>query len=193
MNTHALRQKLIMLAVCIAAMVALPALADHEKSAGRPNPSPNVTVTQEVGLGTVTVTYGSPGVKGRNGKIWGELVKFNDGNARPWGGGANGNAVIKFDEDVTLDGQKIAAGSYGLLMIVAEDEWTIVFSKSNSRRASRGYTAEKDALRLTVKPEKAEYREWLAYEFFKKGDYTTKLSLHWENLTVGFDIVAEKH
>lgn len=193
MNIHAPRLNSIMLAVCIAAIVALPALAHDGKHPDRPNPSPNVTVTQEVGHGKVTVVYGSPGVKGRNGKIWGELVPFNDGNPRPWMAGANGNAVITFDEGVTINGHEMPAGSYGLLMIPAEDEWTIILSKNSDRGGVRSYASEEDVLRLTVKPEKTAYREWLAYEFFKKDDFTTTLSLHWENLTVGFEIVAEKH
>lgn len=191
MNTHAPRLNSIMLVVCIAAIVALPALADHAKHSGKPNPSPNVTVTHEVGLATVTVAYGSPGVKGREGKIWGTLVPFNEG--KPWMAGANGNAVITFDADVTVNGQEMSAGSYGLLIIPAEDEWTIVFSKNSERMGFMRYTSEEDVLRLTVTPEKTGYREWLVYEFFKKDDFTTTLSLHWENLTAGFEIVDEYH
>lgn len=193
MNNRTLRLNSIVLAVCIAAVVALPALADHAKHAGKPNPSPNVTVTHEVGLGTVTVVYGSPGVKGREGKIWGGLVPFSEDKPRPWMAGANGNAVITFDADVTVDGQALQAGTYGLLMIPAKDEWTIVFSKNSERMGFTRYTAEEDVLRLTVKPEKADYREWLVYEFFKKDDFTTALSLHWENLKVGFEIVDAYH
>ena len=193
MNIHAVRLNSIMLAVCIAVTVALPALAHDGKHPDRPNPSPNASVTQEVGHGNVTVAYGSPGVKGREGKVWGELIPFNEGSPRPWMAGANGNAVITFDEDVTINGHEMPAGSYGLLMIPAEDEWTIVFSKNSNRLGIMSYTSDEDLLRLTVKPEAGAYREWLAYEFFKKDDFTTTLSLHWEELTVGFEIVAEKH
>lgn len=182
--------------VCLAVLavfIALPTLAHDGEHPDDPNPSPNATVSQEVGYAAVTVAYGRPGVKGRNGKIWGELVPYNGGDPRPWGAGANGNAVITFAEEVTINGKPLAAGTYGLMMIPSEKKWTIVFSKNGTKRAARRYKKEEDALRIEVSPEEAEYQEWLNYEIEKTGDLSATLSMHWENLKVGFTIGALDH
>ncbi len=182
--------------VCVAVMavfIAAPTWAHDGEHPEDPNPSPNATVSQEVGYAKVTVAFGRPGVKGRNGEIWGKLVPYNGGNPRPWGAGANGNSVITFEEDVTINGQALAAGTYGLLMIPSEKKWIIVFSKNGTKRASRKYTKEEDALRIEVSPEKADYQEWLIYEIEKTGELSASLSLHWENLKVGFTIDALDH
>src|SRR3954465_14127322 len=64
-------------------------------------PSPAASVTQTIGISTVTVNYSRPSVKGR--KIWDSLVPygynvqgFGAGNRAPWRAGANENTVIKF-------------------------------------------------------------------------------------------------
>src|ERR1700693_48716 len=78
-----------------------------------PLPSPNATVAQTIGVTKVEVVYSRPHVKGPTRKeervIWGALVPYD----KVWRTGAN--AVTKFtvDTDITVEGQKLAAGSYG--------------------------------------------------------------------------------
>src|SRR5689334_22368918 len=69
-------------------------------------------VAEQIGLTDVTITYHRPSVKGREGKIWGELVHkgfldqgFGKGNPAPWRAGANENTVIEFSKDVKVEGQ----------------------------------------------------------------------------------------
>ena len=156
-----------------------------------PNPSPNATASQVVGYTKVSLSYGRPGVKDRT--IWGELVPYNGGDPRPWAGGANGSTIITFDEDVKIDGNELAAGSYGLFWIPAKDEWTIAFNSDSSQLGIMKYTSDKDALRIKVVPEEAAYQEWLSYDFEKTGELTADLNLHWEHLKVGFTIEAPDH
>ncbi len=176
----------------LALLIAPAAWAHDGKHPDAPNPSPNATVSQEVGYGNVAIEYGRPGVKGREGKIWGELVKFGE-DPRPWSGGANGNGVITFAEDVKINGKDLAAGSYGLLVIAQEDSWTFVFSKNASRMGIMSYSADNDALRVEAPVEKADFQEWLAYEFEKTGELTATVNLHWENVKAGFTIEAPDH
>lgn len=190
MNTH--RYCTTLIALVGLAAFALPAMAHDGHHPDAPNPSPNATVSQEVGYGNVTIEYGRPGVKGREGKIWGNLVKPGD-DPRPWSGGANGNAVITFAEDVKINGKDLAAGSYGLLVDAGEDTWTFIFSKNAKKLGIMSYKAENDALRVEAKVEKAEPQEWLAYEFEKTGELTATVNLHWENVIAGFTIEAPDH
>lgn len=156
----------------------------------KPRKSPNATVTQRVGLTDITVTYGRPGVKGRN--IWGELVpygmhpgiEYTKGREFPWRAGANDNTTIKFSQDVQVEGQNLPAGVYGVHMIPGKDQWEVIFSKNSTSWGSYSYNAEEDALRVTVTPQKAAHNEWLSYYFTDLTDNSAILNLHWEKLKV---------
>jgi len=177
----------ILLALTLVAFTS-PAFAHDGKHPDAPNPSPNATTSQEVGYTKVSVKYGRPGVKGR--EIWGKLVEYNGGDPRPWVAGANGSTIITFDDDITINGKSLKAGSYGLHMIPSKDDWIIIFNSDASRFGIMKYTPKTDALRLTVTPKRAPFQEWLAYEFDKTGELTATLSMHWENLKVDLDIVG---
>ncbi len=179
------------LAAILIVFAQVPVAAHDGKHPDAPNPSPNATASQVVGYTKVSVTYGRPGVKDRT--IWGELVPYNGGDPRPWAGGANGSTIITFEEDVKIDGNAIAAGSYGLFWIPAKDGWTIILNSDSSQFGIMKYTSEKDVLRITATPKEAEYQEWLRYEFEKTGELTADLNLHWESLKVGFTIEGPDH
>src|SRR5205809_8023466 len=91
-----------------------------------PRPSPASTVSQTIGISTVTVKYSRPSVKGR--EVWGKLVpygwnvqQFGAGNSAPWRAGANENTVITLSHDATIEGHKIPAGAYGLFFVINEN------------------------------------------------------------------------
>src|SRR5215213_3327239 len=93
-------------------------------------------VSEQVGLTQVTITYHRPGVKGREGKVWGQLVPsgfvdqgFGNGKPTPWRAGANENTVIEFDNDVNVEGQPLPKGRYALFIAYGPAESTVIFSK----------------------------------------------------------------
>src|SRR6476469_1931786 len=76
-------------------------------------------VGERVGITDITIHYDRPGVKGREGKIWGELIPvgyidpgFGSSKSSPWRAGANENTTIEFSNDVTIEGQPIKSGRY---------------------------------------------------------------------------------
>lgn len=170
--------------------VTLPPAGDNQKS----------VVTQYMGKVAVTITYNSPDVhsptgEDRTGNIWGGLVPwgmvnlgFGTAKESPWRVGANENTVFEVSHDVTVEGQPLAAGRYGLHMIPGESEWVVVFSKNSTSWGSFFYDPAEDALRVTVKPEKSEYREWMTFEFLDRQWDTTLVALAWENLRVPFRV-----
>jgi len=177
-------------ALLLVSMLSFSAVAHDGHHPDAPNPSPNASVSQEIGYEVVTITHGSPGVKGREGKVWGELVPFNGGEPRPWMAGANGSSIITFKEDVKINGQALAKGAYGLFMIPSADSWTVVFSNNSSKYGIMQYKKEEDALRITVKPTEAPLQEWLKYSIEKTGDVSADISMRWENLKVTFSVEA---
>jgi hypothetical protein len=173
--------------------VTLPPSGDNQKA----------SVTQQVGLVKVTVDYSSPDVHApdgtdRRGKIWGGLVGYGwqeegfgtCGKQCPWRGGANENTVFTTSHDIQVEGQPLAAGRYGLHFVPGEKEWIAIFSKNSTSWGHYTYSESEDALRVTVRPEKAPYREWLSYDFTdRQGDKAT-LALAWEELAVPIRIAV---
>jgi tetratricopeptide (TPR) repeat protein len=140
-----------------------------------------------------------PDGKDRRGQIWGKLVPyglsnlgFGNGKPDPWRAGANENTVFSASNDVLIEGKPLPAGNYGLHMIPGQEEWTIVFSKNANAWGSFFYDESEDALRVTVKPHKHEYREWLAYDFVTRKPEEATVELQWEELAVPIGIRAEK-
>ena len=161
--------------------------------------NPQASVTQAIGPVRVTVEYSSPrvvrGEDNRRGKIWGELVPWgvadlglNGCTACPWRAGANENTTFTVTHAVKVQGQALPAGTYGLHMIPGQEEWTIVFSKDASSWGSYWYDPRQDALRVTAKPGKSEYHEWLTYEFAERHPDRAVLALKWEDLQVPVSI-----
>src|SRR5271165_1738929 len=162
------------------------------------------SVTQSIGPVHVTIQYSSPAVhtadgKDRRGQIWGKLVPYGlsdlgpFGNQKPdpWRAGANENTIFTASHDVSIEGKALPAGRYGLFMIPAKDEWTIIFSRNSSAWGSFFYDEAEDALRVNVKPHKHDYREWLTYEFTTRKPTEATAELQWEELAVPWTIRIE--
>jgi tetratricopeptide (TPR) repeat protein len=158
-------------------------------------------VIQHIGLVRAAIEYSSPDVHGpggedRRGKIWGGLVPWGihdlgfNNRKGPWRAGANENTVFSVSHAVTIEGQPLAAGRYGLHMLAGEREWTIIFSRNATSWGSFTYDQAEDALRVTVKPEKAPYREWLTYDFVDRKPDRATVALLWEELRVPFTIAV---
>ncbi len=144
--------------------------------------SPKASISQTVGFTDITISYSRPGVKGR--KIWGGLVPYD----KVWRAGANEATKITFSTDVTIEGKKLAKGSYGFFAIPGKSEWTLIFNKVADQWGAFEYNEAEDALRINVKPEKNNFTEWLRYEITKTSDSTAVISLEWEKLKVPFKV-----
>jgi tetratricopeptide (TPR) repeat protein len=153
-------------------------------------------VGERIGLTDVTIHYDRPGVKGREGKIWGQLIPvgfvnlgFGSSKAAPWRAGANENTTIEFSNDVTIEGQPLKAGKYGFFIAYDSTESTLIFSKNSSSWGSFYYDDKEDALRVKVKPVKTNNKvEWLKYEFLNQTENAATIALEWENLMIPFKV-----
>jgi hypothetical protein len=150
-----------------------------------PRPSPNAWASQMVGVTKISITYSRPGVKGR--KIWGNLVPYGE----VWRSGANENTTITFSTPVKVEGHELPAGTYGFQTIPTQGDWTIIFSKDANEWGAFSYKQQDDALRVQAKPQPAEMRERMAFEFDDVTDTSTKVVLHWEKLKVPFTVEVD--
>jgi tetratricopeptide (TPR) repeat protein len=145
--------------------------------------SQRARVMQRVGATDITVDYSRPQVKGRS--IWGDLVPYG----QVWRAGANENTWIEFSGDVVILGKPLTAGKYGLHMIPGETEWTVAFNTVSNAWGSFSYNAERDALRVGVRPVGGlELMELLTYTMPVVTDSTATIRLRWEKLAVDIPI-----
>ncbi|MBB6612238.1 DUF2911 domain-containing protein [Pontibacter sp. Tf4] len=114
-----------------------------------PAASPAATVTQKVGLTDVSVSYSRPSLRGRT--IGKDVVPYGE----MWRTGANSPTLIKFADEVTIQGNKVPAGEYVLMSIPAQNEWTIILHKNKDLWGNNDakYDAANDQLRFKVKPQ----------------------------------------
>ncbi len=169
--------------VTICAFVVITGdLATAQPPLPTPQVSPKASISQTIGITDVTITYHRPGVKGR--VIWGGLVPYG----KIWRVGANENTTISFNDPVKVEGNDLAAGTYGVHMIPTEAQWTIIFSKNFTSWGSFFYKESEDALRITVTPQPAEFQEWMGFQFDELTNSSAVASLRWEKLKVPFRI-----
>src|SRR4051812_46722803 len=163
----------------IAILLAVVALGGSVRAdLNLPDVSQMAVIKQRVGLTDIKITYHRPLVNGR--KIWGGLVPLGE----VWRAGANENTVVEFGDAVTVEGQPLAKGTYGLHMIPTADTWTVIFSKMATAWGSYTYDQKEDALRVTVKPRATEMEEALEYEFEDLKPDSATMTLKWEKLAV---------
>ena len=192
----------VVLAVLLAAAVFVSAQVRV------PRPSQRASVMQTIGVTDVTITYSRPGVKGR--KIWGDPLPeqasvqgeatLDNQNVRPkdavivpwghiWRTGANEATTFEVTDDVLINGQKLAAGSYSLHTIPTKDEWTVVFNGTANQWGSFDYDPKKDTLRVKAKPQWGnENTEWLQYTIDPVTDNSARVNIRWEKVTVPFTV-----
>ncbi|MBA2457941.1 MAG: DUF2911 domain-containing protein [Gemmatimonadales bacterium] len=163
----------------------LAALAAQAPPLVMPKQSPRATVGQTVGLTEITITYDRPAAAGR--EVWGKLVPFDS----VWRAGANENTVIAFSSPVTVGGQQVPAGRYGLHMIPTSGDWTIILSRQASAWGSFSYDPKEDVVRVKTRPAPAEPQERLAYTFDSPGSDSVVATLRWEKLAVPFPIAVQ--
>jgi hypothetical protein len=145
-------------------------------------PSPRASTSQQIGRAAVTVNYSRPQVKGR--AIWGQLVPYH----RVWRAGANEATTMTFSKDVLIEGRRLAAGTYSFFVLPAESEWTVIFNRVAHQWGAFNYNPFFDALRVKVKPQRAEPLEWLGYSFAPVRENAARLLLHWENVQLALTI-----
>ena len=147
-----------------------------------PRQSQHAVVTQRIGITDITVNYHRPLVNSR--QIWGKVVPYGE----VWRAGANENTTVTFTDPVTIEGQPLDKGTYGLHMIPGENQWTVIFSKMSTAWGSFSYKQDEDALRITVKPQTAELHDALTYDFDDVKPDSTVITLRWDKVAVPFKV-----
>ena len=166
----------------LALLLALPASGQEFTP---PRPSPGARAAQTVGTTDLSVSYSRPGVKGR--VIWGGLVPWG----KAWRTGANEITQFTCADDVTIEGQKLAAGTYALVTTPAEDQFTFAFSTQKDMAGLTGYDPKTNVLTVTAKPMSSDFVERMQFTFDEPGTDSVTLTLRWDKLAIPMHIVVD--
>ncbi|MBK7289360.1 MAG: DUF2911 domain-containing protein [Chitinophagaceae bacterium] len=156
---------------------------------------------RKVGMTDIEINWNAPGVKGREGKIWGtsvanygfEVLGFGSNMPSPWRAGANESTTISFSTDVTINGKSLAAGTYGFFIALYTDSCTLIFNKNTKGWGSYFYNSNLDVLRVTTLQQKdmKESKERLEYTFAKQTANTIEVALEWERWRIPFTVTTD--
>jgi tetratricopeptide (TPR) repeat protein len=156
-------------------------------------------VAERVGLTDITVTYSRPGVKGREGKIWGDLVPYGltdpgygMSTSSPWRAGANEATKISFSDDVKIEGRNLPKGEYALFIDLQNDAANIIFNKNTKAWGHYFYNTAENVLVVPVKTENMPAsKEWLSYEFMDQTEGSAVIALLWEKKKIPFKVEVD--
>jgi len=145
---------------------------------------------RKVGVTDIQIHYSAPGVKGREGKIYGTdvvhfgytVLGFGSNVASPWRAGADECTVMSFSTDVTINGKKLPAGKYAFFIEVQPDSSVLIFNKNHEAWGSYFYRKELDVLHVSTVQKKnlPALQERLVYNFSNQTDRSVDISLDWE-------------
>jgi hypothetical protein len=172
-----LTQFTLLLAALAIVTLASPLAAERADDAKRK--SKNGLTEATIDGVEVSIAYGRPNVKGRD--VFGGLVSYG----KVWRTGADEATTISFSSDVTIEGEALAAGTYGLFTVPGEESWEIIFNKVANQWGAVKYDAAQDALRVRVTPAESDFVESLTF-----GIGNGHVGLHWAELGVACEVAA---
>jgi tetratricopeptide (TPR) repeat protein len=156
---------------------------------------------RQLGVTDIEIKWNSPGVKGREGKIWGTdiapygftVLGFGSQVASPWRAGADENTTISFSTDVKINGKNLAAGKYGFFIAVYPDSCVLIFNKNTAGWGSYFYREDLDVMRVSTVQQKniATSQERLIYTFSNQTEQSIEVALEWEKWKIPFKIEVD--
>jgi len=169
------------LLVCTGLLFAATTLFAQPKA---PPKSPPATATATISGKTITITYSSPRVRGREGKIFSsDGLISHDPHYPVWRAGANAATTLVTDGDLTIGDVNVPAGKYTLFVDISNAKaWVLIISKATGEWGL-AYDPSKDLGRttMTMAPP-ASMVEDLAYTISDGGGGKGTLKLEWENM-----------
>jgi hypothetical protein len=128
----------------------------------------------------VVIDYSKPLVKGRT--IGKDLEPME---GKVWRTGANEATIFQTNKDVTINGEKLPAGKYGLFTVFNGKEATLIFNKIWDQWGAFTYKQADDQLRVkTNYQEVSSPSEEMTFTISPQGE----VDLLWGNRKVTFEV-----
>ena len=168
------------------ALLAALALAATQPAAAQGYPfSQRGSVSQDIALTTISITYGRPVARGR--ALFGALVPWDS----VWHPGADSATRVVISHDITVNGSALKAGEYSLWLVPREHApWTVIFHRAAHTFHKPYPGASGEVLRIEVPPESLSNVESLAIYFPRVIRDEGDLRIHWGTTGVTMRIKA---
>jgi len=138
-------------------------------------------VVQRLGTTEVAIAYNRPVARGRD--LFGSLVPWDS----IWNPGADEATRIEVNEDITISGQRLAAGRYSIWAIPTPGEWILIFNDAWDVQ-HRPYREGNEVMRIPVTPARGSHMESLSFYFPLAEADSAILALHWGETVLSLPI-----
>jgi tetratricopeptide (TPR) repeat protein len=183
-------------------LLAVTAQTANSQALRIPDTTNYVCMTgKKIGVTEIEIHYNAPGVKGREGKIYGTTVVpygyavlgFGSNVPSPWRAGADEATTMSFSNDVTINGKKLPAGKYAFFIEVHEDSSILIFNKNTKEWGSYFYRKELDVLHVPTVQKKnlPNLQERLVYNFANQTDRSIDIHLDWERWSFPVSVAVD--
>lgn len=156
---------------------------------------------RKIGVTDIEIHYSAPGVKGREGKIYGTgivpfgyaALGYGSNVPSPWRAGADECTTLSFSTDVTINGKKLPAGKYAFFIEVQQDSSVLIFNKNTKEWGSYFYRKDLDVLHVTTVQHKnlPAMQERLVYNFSNQTDHSIDINLDWERWSFPIQVAVD--
>jgi hypothetical protein len=143
------------------------------------------TESKTIGGKTISITYSSPKVNGRAGKLFGKDGRIGKDPTYPvWRAGANAATKLHTDADLELGGLAVPKGDYTLFVDLTDPaKWQLIVNKQTGQWGLT-YNKDQDLGRVAMRTDKSStLTEELTYTITSEGGNKGKLVLAWENIS----------
>ncbi len=162
--------------------------------APKPPPlSPPATTMATIGGKPITIAYSSPGVKGREGRLFTKDGQISKDPTYPiWRAGANNATKLVVGGDIKIGDLAVPKGEYTLYVDISDpDNWTLIVNKQTGQWGTK-YDKSQDLgrVKMTMTAPSALV-ESLTYTLVDNGGGKGSLTLAWENKSGSVAVSAE--
>jgi hypothetical protein len=140
-------------------------------------------VTQYVAGTKIEITYRRPVARGR--ALFGALVPYG----KVWTPSADTAARISVSAPITINGARLATGSYSIWAIPDEKSWSLMFN-SVSSVFHLAYPSGRDVMQVKATPTQGPHVETLEFAFPMTDADSARLELRWGTTVVPLSIKA---
>lgn len=178
------------LVVCAGFLLAATAMLAQQK----PPASPPAKASASIGGHEITISYSSPGVKSREGRIFTKdgLIS-HDPHYPVWRAGANSATALHIDGDIMIGDLNVPKGDYTLFVDISDpDQWTLIVNKKTGEWGL-AYDGSQDLGKVKMSMSKPSAMvENLIYTLTNNGGGKGTLTLAWEDHSASVPITAHR-
>lgn len=152
-----------------------------------------LTESKTIGGKTIAITYSSPKVNGRVGKLFGNDGRIGQDPTYPvWRAGANAATKFHTDGDLDVGGLFVPKGDYTLYVDLTDPtKWQLVINKQTGQWGLT-YNKDQDLGRVSMSIAKpGSLIEDLKYTLSEEGGNKGKLTLAWETVVASVPITLK--